>query len=152
MKSILSFFLCAGFLLSFCHAEPLNPNESLIVTEIDKDIDYSLSLLEKVVNINSGTMNFEGVKKVGQIFDKELQSIGFQTQWIDGAPFNRAGHLYASYGNKGRKLLLIGHLDTVFAKNSQFQSFKNIDKNHSKSIPVKIHSVTVDFITSQQHI
>jgi len=38
--------------------------------------------------------------------------------------------LYASYGNKGKKLLLIGHLDTVFAKNSQFQSFKVIDKKH----------------------
>jgi len=131
MKSTLTFFLCTIFFVPFCHAAPLNDKESLIVTEIDKEIDKSLMLLETVVNINSGTMNFDGVKKVGRVFEKELQSIGFQTRWIDGQPFNRAGHLFASYGKQGKKLLLIGHLDTVFAKNSQFQVFKNIDKTHA---------------------
>ncbi len=130
MKSTISLFLCIIFFASFSQASPLNEKESLIVTNIDQEIDKSLALLEQVVNINSGTMNFVGVKKVGQVFEKELKAIGFATKWIDGKAFNRAGHLFASYGNKGKKLLLIGHLDTVFSNNSEFQSFRIIDENH----------------------
>ena len=38
---------------------------------------------------------------------------------------NRAGHLFAyKKGSKGKKLLLIGHLDTVFEENSPFQTFE----------------------------
>jgi len=41
---------------------------------------------------------------------------------------NRAGHLFATVaGDKGKKLLLIGHLDTVFEENSPFQSFERIN-------------------------
>lgn len=121
--------------ISHLQSSPLDDKEALIVAEIDKDIGKSLALLETAVNINSGSMNFDGVRKVGRIFEKELQSIGFQTRWIDGKPFNRAGHLFASYGesdinDKRKKLLLIGHLDTVFVKDSPFQSFKKIDEKH----------------------
>jgi glutamate carboxypeptidase len=135
MKSSVLALLFIIVNLSSVQASSLNDIESLIVAEIDKGVGESLALLESAVNINSGTMNFNGVKKVGLIFEKKLKSIGFQTQWIDGAPFNRAGHLFASYGssditNNGKKLLLIGHLDTVFAKESEFQTFKNIDKQH----------------------
>ncbi len=88
-----------------------------------------MSFLEKVVNINSGTLNLKGVKEVGDIFDSAFQEIGFQTEWIDmPVEMNRAGHLFASIdGNKGKKLLLIGHLDTVFEENSPFQAFERIN-------------------------
>jgi glutamate carboxypeptidase len=58
---------------------------------------------------------------VGDIFRAELDALGFTTRWIDGAPFNRAGHLVAERGNKGPKVVLIGHLDTVFEPESPFQ-------------------------------
>lgn len=98
--------------------------EKQLVKQIDSLLPQAISELEDVVNMNSGTLNFEGVKAVGKIFKKQFDAIGFKTQWIDGKPFDRAGHLLASYGNRGPKILLIGHLDTVFAKNDAFQSYR----------------------------
>ncbi len=113
----------------------LNDKELTILKHIDQHKTQDLRLLEEAVNINSGTMNFAGVERVGRIFEQEFKALGFDTRWVDGKPFNRSGHLLASYGEKnlnfkGKKLLLIGHLDTVFAKNSDFQTFKYIDKQH----------------------
>ena len=59
-------------------------------------------------------MNFDGVYKVGQIFRSRLDALGFQTKWVDGKPFGRSGHLIAEHKGKGKTILLIGHLDTVF--------------------------------------
>ncbi|HJU65221.1 MAG TPA: M20/M25/M40 family metallo-hydrolase [Gemmatimonadaceae bacterium] len=72
--------------------------------------------LARVVNIPSGTMNFQGVKRTGQVFQATLDSLGFETRWIPMDSVNRAGHLFAEHrGRSGTKtLLLIGHLDTVF--------------------------------------
>jgi glutamate carboxypeptidase len=73
-------------------------------------------------------MNFEGVQKVGQVFRAKLDALGFTTQWIDGKSFNRAGHLVAEHkGGKGKTILLIGHLDTVFELSSPFQQFKVVN-------------------------
>jgi len=46
---------------------------------------------------------------------------------VDVAPFHRAGHLIATHTGPGPKIVLIGHLDTVFEKDSPFQAFKKID-------------------------
>lgn len=81
--------------------------------------------LEKVVNINSGTLNKKGVKEVGMVFKDAFDALDFQTSWIDMPDqMNRAGHFFAeTTGEKGKKLLLIGHLDTVFEEDSPFQAF-----------------------------
>ncbi|NVK55713.1 MAG: M20/M25/M40 family metallo-hydrolase, partial [Alteromonadaceae bacterium] len=88
---------------------------------------------EKSVNINSGTMNFAGVKKVADLLMPEYASLGFDVRFEDGSDFNRAGHLIAKLeGGVGPKLLLIGHLDTVFEPDSPFQRFTRVDDNHIK--------------------
>ena len=74
-----------------------SPVEQRIVAAVDRHNDAGLALLERVVNINSGTMNLAGVRKVGDLFRAELDALGFATRWIDGAPFNRAGHLVAEH-------------------------------------------------------
>ncbi len=107
-----------------------DPMEQRIVDHIDSALPQSLLELEQAVNINSGTMNFKGVKQVGQFFRQHLDDIGFETQWVDGAAFDRAGHLSASYGTQGVKILLIGHLDTVFTETDEFQTFKRLDKRY----------------------
>jgi glutamate carboxypeptidase len=104
--------------------------EQKITKYIDTNLTQSQALLEKTVNINSGTMNFDGVKKVGAIYQAEFDAMGFDTQWVDGSEFNRAGHLVASYGNQGPKILMIGHLDTVFAKDDAFQTYSVVDDTH----------------------
>jgi len=107
--------------------EQVNTEQS-IKAQVTKGLSQSLTELEQVVNINSGTMNFAGVKQVGLVFKKQFEQLGFETEWLDGSEFNRAGHLVAKYGNSGPKILMIGHLDTVFAKNDDFQSFQRINE------------------------
>ena len=107
----------------------LNPVETRIAAEVDAGQAEALALLETVVNINSGTMNFAGVREVGRVFEDEFAGMGFDTRWIEGAAFNRAGHLLASYGSSGPKVLMIGHLDTVFAPDSPFQRYEPLEGN-----------------------
>jgi glutamate carboxypeptidase len=78
------------------------------------------------VNINSGTMNLAGVRRVGDLFREPFERLGFRTRWAEGSSFGRAGHLIATHagGGGGPRLLLIGHLDTVFEPTSPFQSFE----------------------------
>ncbi len=97
--------------------------ESQIAASVDARADEAIALLETAVNINSGSMNFDGVREVGVLFRREFDALGFETEWIDGAPFDRAGHLVARREGRGPQLLLIGHLDTVFEPGSAFQSF-----------------------------
>jgi glutamate carboxypeptidase len=98
-------------------------------TRVSANNEEAIHFLEKVVNINSGSLNLEGVKKVGAVFSEGFEAIGFNTGW-ESMPeeMNRAGHLIAkTTGTKGKKLLLIGHLDTVFEENSPFQTFEKIN-------------------------
>ena len=85
-----------------------------------------MALLERLVNINSGTMNFAGVREVGGILRAELDKLGFETRWVDGAAFGRAGHLVAERTGIGPRLLLIGHLDTVFEPSNHFQRYEKL--------------------------
>lgn len=103
----------------------LNDSERQILQIIDKNYEDSIKLLKQAVEINSGTNNLAGVKKVGDLFEREFKNIGFNTRWISmPQEMKRAGHLFAEHkGNKGKRLLLIGHLDTVFEPDSPFQTW-----------------------------
>ena len=104
------------------HAE-LSPIEQKIVAAAKARAEVALQFLERTVNVNSGTMNHDGVREVGKMFRAEFDQLGFTTRWAEMPPtMQRAGHLIASReGNQGKRLLLIGHLDTVFEKNSPVQ-------------------------------
>ncbi len=110
-------------------AQNLSRTEKKIFSTIEQNNTEAISFLEKVVNINSGTLNPKGVKQVGMVFKDAFENIGFDTKWIDmPLEMNRAGHLFAeTSGKKGKKLLLIGHLDTVFEEDSPFQKFEMVN-------------------------
>lgn len=97
-------------------AQPLSKTEQQILKNIEADYTATIQLLKESVNINSGTFNIDGVKKVGDLYAKELAALGFTIEWIKlPDSLKRAGHLVAyRKGKKGKKLFLIGHLDTVF--------------------------------------
>jgi glutamate carboxypeptidase len=109
-----------------------SPPERAVSSFIDAHNTEALALLEKVVNINSGSMNLPGVRSVGDVFRAEFDALGFKTTWVDGAPFKRAGHLVADHPGHGPRILLIGHLDTVFEPDSPFQKFERIDDKTAK--------------------
>jgi glutamate carboxypeptidase len=113
-------------------ADSLTDVERAIVRHVDQHNAEGVALIERLVGINSGTMNFAGVREVGAVLRGELDALGFATRWEDGAPYQRAGHLIAERGGPGPKLLLIGHLDTVFEPQSPFQRFEKVDATHAR--------------------
>jgi glutamate carboxypeptidase len=107
----------------------LSPEEVQIISIVESQASEAIDFLEVLVNINSGTMNHKGVRKTGQLFDEAFSKIGFDTEWIPmPKQVNRAGHFFATHkGRLGKRILLIGHLDTVFEKDSPFQKFSRND-------------------------
>jgi len=108
-------------------AQGLTKEEQQVMAWIDAHMPQAIEMLKESVNINSGTLNMDGVKKVGALFAKEFEKAGFATEWVAMPDsIKRAGHLVASRragaaassnsssSKKGKRLFLIGHLDTVF--------------------------------------
>jgi len=108
-------------------AQGLTKEEQQVMAWIDAHMPQAIEMLKESVNINSGTLNIEGVKKVGALFAKEFEKAGFTSEWVAMPDsIKRAGHLVASRragaaassnsspSKKGKRLFLIGHLDTVF--------------------------------------
>lgn len=112
--------------------DSLSASERALGKAVDARAAEGLALLERIVNINSGTMNFEGVRAVGDVLRREFDALGFTTRWIDGAPFQRAGHLVAEHPGSGPHILLIGHLDTVFEPSSPFQKFERLSDSTAR--------------------
>lgn len=104
----------------------LSGAEKRMAATVDAEHERSIALLERLVNQNSGSMNIEGVTKVGAMMRPELEALGFKVTWKPLLETKRAGHLIATHeGRPGTKrLLLIGHLDTVFEADSPFQRFE----------------------------
>lgn len=102
---------------TFVHAQKISPEEQRLVDYIDAHNGEATALLEKVVNIASPTENLTGVKQVGAVFKAEFESLGFTARWINmPAAMKRGGHLLAEKkGTKGKRVLLLGHIDTVLA-------------------------------------
>lgn len=118
------------FILIFLFTQIAKADNKTIETQISHYIttqqQEQLSLLEKLVNINSGTTNIAGIHQIGELLRPQFEELGFKVRWVE-EPSNmqRAGTLIAEHsGHSGKRLLLIGHLDTVFPSTSTFQNFK----------------------------
>ncbi len=120
-------FLVAFAALSIFPGSPalaaLNPAEQKMIATVDAEQQRTLLLLERWVDQNSGTMNKAGVEAVRDMVEPEFTQLGFTTQWIDMSAVGRAGHLVFRHkgSRRGKRLLLIGHIDTVFEPDSPFQ-------------------------------
>jgi glutamate carboxypeptidase len=100
----------------------LTPTERKIRSSVQQQRQAQVDFLERAVNINSGTLNVEGVRQVGDVFRAALDSLGFETRWAEmPESMKRAGHLIAEHKGKpgGKRVLLIGHFDTVFEGEGQ---------------------------------
>ena len=104
-------------------AAAISPAEQRIIATVDAEQARTVAMLEGWVNQNSGTMNLAGVAAVGQMLRRELELLGFRVEWVDMRSVGRAGHIVARHAGRrnGKRLLLIGHLDTVFEADSPFQ-------------------------------
>lgn len=100
------------------------PAEQTMMQTVATEHDRHIALLERLVNQNSGTLNLAGVRIVGDMVRAELEPLGFEVGWVDMTETGRAGHLVATHAGRGRNILLIGHLDTVFEADNPFQRFE----------------------------
>ena len=104
--------------------QQLSKQEASIVHSVDEEAPAAVALLEKIVNMNSGTFNPAGVVEVGKVLEREFQALGFTTRWVPMDAVKRAPSLVAERrGSRGKRVLLIGHMDTVFEPSSPFQKF-----------------------------
>ncbi len=130
MTSIKNLLVSISLLLASQTFAQLDRTEKKLSKWVDDNNEEAVELLKELVNINSGTMNFEGVKAVGDVLMPRFEALGMDTEWVSGDEFNRAGHLVAKIeGGKGKKILMIGHLDTVFEPDSPNQEWIPIDEN-----------------------
>ena len=104
----------------------LSRDEQRIATAAAAENERSIAMLETLVNINSGTMNFAGVEHVGRLMMAELEPLGFKVEWRPMSAVGRAGLVIATHhaSGHGKRVLLVGHLDTVFEQDSSFQRFE----------------------------
>lgn len=82
-----------------------------------KHIGEFLSCLEKAVNFESYTFGDRKTKDLcGEYLKKLFSDIGFDMSTLDKG--EAGGHVYGSYGSSEKKILLLGHYDTVFENGS----------------------------------
>lgn len=116
IKNIFAYFILLTIFPAAAFAQNLSAEERKIVSYVDANFDAVISTLEKTVNIESPTENLAGVREDGMLFKEELETLGFKTKWIEmPAEMKRAGHLLAEKQGKGKRVLLLGHLDTVLS-------------------------------------
>jgi glutamate carboxypeptidase len=108
----------------------LAPVDGAMVKAVDAETPAAIGLLEKLVNINSGTMNLAGVVAVKDVIAPQIEALGFKVEWMPMESLDgRAGDLVAEHvcpagkGKCGKRILLIGHMDTVFEPSSSFQRY-----------------------------
>ncbi len=78
--------------------------------------------LKKVVELNSYTQNKAGVDRVGRVFQEWFEELGFETKRYKRELIG--DHLlFCSPKKEGKKILFLGHLDTVFPPGS-FEEYK----------------------------
>ena len=121
-------------------AQPLTAPEQKIAATIDAESDAANAFLKQLVDINSGTHNLQGVRDVAHIIMPQLEALGFHTEFHPMDSINRAGNILAVHpcpagpGHCGKRILLIGHMDTVFEKDQPMQPYAIVPDTDGKTI------------------
>ncbi len=111
--------------------DPLDNKEKELTILLDEKKDEMITLLKEIVEINSGSRNAAGIDSVGQILSARLIKLGFKEEFIPAKAetVDVAGEKKVHTSGpwrilrkigKGKKVLLMGHLDTVFEPESGF--------------------------------
>ena len=84
---------------------------------LDKHLPRYLDMLKQMVEINSFTINTEGVNKLGTLTVTMFEQLGFTAERVPAGHWQYADHIVLTRpGKSGRKIGLISHLDTVYSE------------------------------------
>lgn len=115
---------CLGIAVASAGAADGSHTRQQLARAVDSEANTAVEFLGRIVGMNSGTFNRSGVHEVGKAFEAEFRALGFRTRWVSMDSVGRAPHLVAEHeGWHGKRVLLIGHMDTVFEPSSSFQQF-----------------------------
>lgn len=120
----------AGLFSGPSHAETAHVNTKLLdaVRACDKD---ARALLERVVGIDSGTGDAEGLNAVGAIYASELTALGASAKSVAPTPPAAGDNIVATLTGNGKgRILLISHMDTVFGRGDVTKRMPHWEGDH----------------------
>lgn len=109
--------LTLGLLMGIHSAQAAQPDAKLLAAVRACD-PGSRALLEKLVSIDSGSGDAEGLNAVGAVEAAELSALGAQVKAVPPPPGTSPGNnVLATLTGTGKgRILLISHMDTVFSR------------------------------------
>ena len=105
------------------------------VTRAEDLLDPYLEDLKAIVNIDSGTFTKAGIDRVGAYLQERFTDFGFSTSFDRQAQYG--DNLVATHKGSnptGPRLLLIGHIDTVFSEGEATRRPFTIKRSNGKTI------------------
>jgi glutamate carboxypeptidase len=109
-------FAAAALLLVTASMVPAAEANKPILDSAERQQAGAMKLWERLVNIDSGTGDMEGVNAVGAIAVEELKKLGATIETVPALPAY-GDNIVASLSGSGKgRILLIAHMDTVFKK------------------------------------
>lgn len=113
-RTLLAATLALSFAMPAYSAEP----HKQIQAQSEQYKAEALKLLERLVNIDSGSGYGPGLTQVSDIAINELKQLGFSIEQVPDAAAN-SSHVIATLKGAGKaKILLMAHMDTVFKEGS----------------------------------
>lgn len=115
---------------------PISSAEQELNNWLQSREDEMIDVLEQLTNINSGSLNKAGVDEIARFFSAELRELGFSISTLPGDVIEMpscpgsnysidvADHVLATRSGSSSRLLLMGHMDTVFPPDSPFHEFR----------------------------
>jgi glutamate carboxypeptidase len=110
--------VAAGILLlvgAMQDAQSAGSRDSKILTAAQAARSAQLQLLEQVVNIDSGTGDVEGGRRVAGVLTPRLKALGMSVESVPAEAPGLPENTVATLPGRGKtRILMIGHIDTVF--------------------------------------
>jgi len=115
--------LALGLNIVAAHAEP----NAQVYEKAEQDKGDALALLQRLVGIDSGTFNEQGINRVGAIATAELTALGARIETFPATPALSRNIVATLTGTGHGRILLVAHMDTVFADGAAAERPFHID-------------------------
>ncbi|RVU50695.1 M20/M25/M40 family metallo-hydrolase [Pseudomonas syringae pv. syringae] len=117
-RSPLAAHLALALALTALAPAAMAEQHKAIQADAEQYKDDALKLLERLVNIDSGSGYVPGLTKVSDIAIEELKKLGATIELVPNTP-EASNHVIATLKGTGKaKILLMAHMDTVFKEGS----------------------------------